>query len=149
MIPTTNPWRLIDFAAATHEPKVVLIILVADQFLVEITDALKNAFVPAAVNYGIHIAFILRVMRTRSANCERRMKCRLNRPFLIGRRGSAHRPAYIVSSSFTQHNKALLDIIRRVNRMSVHANNDFTPSFAQGRVQSGGDNSSGVTEKAH
>ena len=124
----------------------MLVILVADQFFIEIADALKNALLPATVNHRVHMAFITRLVRACAAHREGRMKHGANRPFhkCLGR--GLHWPADIVGFGFAHDRQALLHIIGRIYRVSIHANDDFTAGGANGRVQPGGHNATGIVE---
>src|SRR5712664_1216356 len=73
VVPTADARGLIDFTSRTGEPKIVLVILVADQFFVEIADARKKALFPAAINHRVYAAFIAGLVRTRSAHRKGRM----------------------------------------------------------------------------
>src|SRR6266480_4159834 len=107
MVPTANARGLIDFTAGAREAKIVLVILVADQFFVEITDALKNALLPATVNHGVHVAFITGLVRARAAHCESRMKHGANRPFHKCLSRGLHGSANIVGSGLAHDRQAL------------------------------------------
>ena len=146
MVPTANTLGLINFPPRAGEAQVVFVILVADQFFVEITDALKNALLPATVNHGVHIAFITGLVRARAAHCESRMKHGANRPFhkCLGR--GLHGSANIVGFGFAHDRQALLHIIGCIDGMSIHANDDFTAGGSNGRVQPGGHNATGIVE---
>src|SRR5438270_14071957 len=96
MVPTANARGLIDFTSGAGEAQIVLVILVADQFFVEIADALKNALLPATINHGVHIAFIAGLVRACAAHRESRMKHGANRPFHKGLSRGLHWPADIV-----------------------------------------------------
>src|SRR2546423_2336319 len=107
MVPTANARGLIDFTSGAGETKIVLVILVADQFFIEIADALKNALLPATVNHRVHKAFITDLVRARAAHREGRMKHGANRPFHKRFGGGLHWPADIVRSGFAHDRPAL------------------------------------------
>src|SRR5882672_786353 len=136
MVPTANARGLIDFTSCSGEAEIVLVILVADQLFVEIANALKNAFLPATINHSIHKAFKADLVRACAAHCEGRVKHSANRPFHKCLRGGLHWPTDIVRSGFAHDCQALTHIVRRINSVSIHANDDVAASSPDGSVQS-------------
>src|SRR2546423_10960230 len=76
VIPTANARGLVDLLFGAREAKIVFIILVANQFFIEIANALKNALLPASINHGVHVPFIAGSMGARPADGKRRVKHR-------------------------------------------------------------------------
>src|SRR5438093_3690343 len=135
MVPTANAGGLIDFTSRTGEAEIVLVILVADQFFVEIADAPKNALLPATVNHSVHITFIAGLVRACPSHREGGMEDGANCPFHKCLGGGLHWPADIVSAGFAHDSQALPHIVRRIDSVSIHANNDVAASGSDGSIQ--------------
>src|SRR5439155_9960738 len=110
VVPTPDSRRLINFASASGEPEIEFIVLVADEFLIEITNPLEGMLLPATVDNGIDIALIVNPVRACPADGDTRMKLGANCFFHECRRCGLHWPADIVGAGFFHHGQALPDI---------------------------------------
>src|ERR1044071_1155382 len=100
MVPTSNPRRLKDLSTTTHDAEIMLVVLVADEFFIEITSPIKNVFSPTAVDDSINESFVIRIVRARPSHSERRMKDSANGPLFVSLSCCPHRATHIIGTSF-------------------------------------------------
>src|SRR6267142_5129916 len=149
VIPATHARRLINFSAVARNSQIVLVILIADQIFVKVADAIENALSPAAINDGIDVPFEVGIMGTGAANRKWRVKHSANSAFLVGGGGGAHWSANVIGAGLAQDGEALLDVIRRVNGVGIHANDHFAAGLAKGGVQASRHDPPGIVQQPH
>jgi hypothetical protein len=134
LIPASDSGRLPDFSTCPYEAKVELIILVPDQFLVKKTDSLEDVATPTAEIDCIYRPFIIGIVTPRAADRERRLKGSCNSLAHIPRPAGNPGPSYIVGLRLTKNVHTLLNVVRRILRVSVHPYDNFAARVTNGSV---------------
>src|SRR5215471_2179295 len=113
------------------------------------SHAVEDGLLPAAIDHCVHIAFVIWIVRTSSADGEWRVEDGSNRAFFVSGRGGPHRSAHVVGSGFAEDIETLFYVIPRVQGVGVHSNDDLTFGFLESGVETGGDDALWITEHMH
>src|SRR6266576_4815659 len=122
---------------ATDDPKVELIILIANKLLVKESDSVENLAAPTSEVNRIDRTGIMRIMSTRATASKRGLESSCD--------GFAHpfptlgnpRATDVVGSCFLEDFYALTNVVRSISRVSVHPDDDRPTRFPYRSIETG------------
>src|SRR5690348_5383229 len=147
-VPAPDCRALPDPAATAHDAQVVLVILVAHQFLVKITETLKPPLSPATVGYRVHISFVIHHMKSRSPDRKRRMVSGRHRAFHVRFRFGSGGPSDIVRPGRLEQLHAAFDVIRSILRVGIHPDDNVRLGKPDRQIQTNRNNSAWIIKHA-
>src|SRR5207253_8622532 len=121
--------------ACAQEAETELIVLIADQLLVEQAEAFQHRSPPTAEIDGINGTFVFDPMESGPADREPTIEGGGNAALQIGASAGQPGAANLVGPGFHQGGHALAQVVRGVLRMGIDADDDFPARRPDGRIE--------------
>ena len=146
VVPTPDLRGLPNLSSAADNAEIVFVILITTELLVEAAEAIKGLFPPAAIGHGIHVTFIIHIVKTSAPDRERRVIGCGDSLLHVGIRLGACRTADVVRAGPLQRFHAPNHVVGSINSMRVHADHDLALCLAKRCVQADGNDASGIVD---